>query len=214
MADQLSDFVDGLRASGLAFDVEQPSDTAPVSIKLGQADGSNLWMFYNNSNELRVSTTLPTSNTSGSALAVEDDSITIDKVDSEILQSASVTLSAAQVNALHSAGIDIVAAQGANTIIQPIHLVGQYTFDTTDFTIGGSDVLAVGYSGGATTMTIAGTGWLDQSSSSNRAINATASAYVPAVNTKIRVYNTGTAFSDGGSSTVKLTLYYRVITIS
>lgn len=180
--------------------------------------GSN-YLHLGSSNELRYGTSAPTTAASGTEIVVTnsgiaDDSITIAKLDESVLQSVSTTMDATTVNALETTGVDLVAAQGASKIILPIGVLAEYTYDTTAFTIGGSDVFAVGFSGGATFCSIAGTGFVDQTSSSKRYINATASAVTALANTKVRVYNTGTGFSDGGSSTVKLTLLYRVITIS
>lgn len=49
------------------------------------------------------------------------------------VQSATVTLSSAQILSLHTTPINLVAAQGANTFILPIALTVQYTYGTTDY---------------------------------------------------------------------------------
>lgn len=206
MANSLSQHLGELKLSGTNCDFVNAGVPA---LKVG-----DVYYHTGSSNELRYGSSAPTTAGSGTAVAAGADSVGLSSLDTDVLQVATVTLDTTDIQDLESTPITMVAAQGANTIIQPIHLVGQYTYDTTAFTIGGSDVFALGYSGGATVMSIAGTGWVDQTSSSNRAINATATAYTPAVNTLLRFTNTGTGFSDGGSSSVKFTLYYRVITIS
>lgn len=143
-----------------------------------------------------------------------DEAVTSAKLDPSLLQTAEVTLTAAQVKALKATPISLVAAPGADLAIVPvaINLVANYG-GTNAFTESADD-LSIGYSGGAEIMEIESTGLIDQTNDEWRYITFEhAETFIPEENTAVVITNLDDeiAGNAANNNTVAVRLYYRVV---
>lgn len=130
--------------------------------------------------------------------------------------SVTVTLSAAQVNALRAAPQTVVAAQGANTWIELVSAVITYDFTAT-FTVAADEDFVIEYADGIDAIaSIETTGFIDQGDDEIRyyPFVLTAGADPEAsINQALRIFNTGAGeTADGVDSEVDITVVYRVYT--
>jgi hypothetical protein len=147
---------------------------------------------------------------------IEDGSIAESALADSVLQTATVTLTAAQVNALFTTPISIIAAPGAGKLTQVTSCALQYNYDTTAFTIGSATNLALKYtdaSGTSATTTAAVTGFLDQTADELRVLPLASSAYEPVANAAVVLTLAGANVS-AGVGTLVVTVAYRVITLA
>lgn len=131
----------------------------------------------------------------------------------DVLGSVDMTLNDADILALNVTPITLVPAQGANTVIVPLYIFAFYTYNTTAFTVGGAADLHVKYAAGDTAMTIETTGFLDQVTNQKRLTYPTVTAAITPLDNTDLVIDAGAAITDGGTSTVRLMLFYRVVAI-
>lgn len=127
----------------------------------------------------------------------------------------SFTLTAAQVNALRNTPRQIVPPPGTGMLLEFVSAFLFYNFDTTAFTVGGDEDFVIQYDGSTdVTNSIESAGFIDQSNDEIRQFKAiwTESAdMVALVNKKLELFNTGSGeTSAGGSSTLKVTINFRV----
>jgi hypothetical protein len=129
----------------------------------------------------------------------------------DVIDTATVTLTSAQILALNTTPVTLVAAQGANTYVQVIALAAKLDFNSVAYT--GSNAANITYTnaaGAAATGTIASS-FLDSASSA--AITTIPVAVAPVVNSPI-VVSVGTANPAAGNSTITFDVLYRVVTLA
>jgi hypothetical protein len=139
------------------------------------------------------------------------------------IQTASVTLTAAQMNALNGAPQTILAAQGANTVIVPLGISVKLNYSSA-FNTGGAD-LEVGYTDGSQTIMAVSYLAIEQTADtyyfavpmSTDVIGAGGTfrkAFSTVVNAPIIVLNQNSNYTNGTGSTVTFTISYYVINYS
>ena len=129
------------------------------------------------------------------------------------IQYAAVEVSSAQIKALFTTPVSLVAAQGANTIIQFCGALIAYDYGTTAYTINGSDTLAVQYtngSGATASTTRATTGFIDQTADKLEIMAPVATAVVPVANAAL-VLTCATANPTVGDGVLHVKVAYRVL---
>ena len=125
-----------------------------------------------------------------------------------------VTLTTAQINALKATPITIVAAQGANTIIELVSVVLTYNYATAAFTVGADEDLVIEYADGTdATASIETAGFLDQVDDEVRFYPSvlTAGADLEAsINQALQIKNTGAGETADGGGELDVRIVYRV----
>lgn len=128
-----------------------------------------------------------------------------------VIDSVKVTLTSAQILALNTTPVTLIAAQGANTYIEVLACVAYLKFNSIAYT--GTNAANITYTNGAgaaATGTLA-SAFLDSSSSA--AAKVIPVAVTPVANAPV-VISVGTANPAAGNSTITLDLFYRVVTLS
>lgn len=123
-------------------------------------------------------------------------------------QHAKVTLTSAQILALNTTPIQLVAAPGAGYYISVVEVMALLNYGTTQYT--GANNVEIRYtngSGAKVTGDLASS-WLD--SSATTAVKAVAAAVTPVANAKI-VASVPTANPAAGDSTVTIDIAYRIV---
>lgn len=135
------------------------------------------------------------------------------------LVSTKVTLSNAQLKALHTTAIEVIPAPGANKIVEVATLLIKHIYATAAFTVAGDSDFVCRYvdaTGVICTQEIEGTGVFDQVADTytngRNKINVIASA-AQIVNTAVVIHNTGTELADGGG-TADVWVHYRVYDVA
>ena len=130
------------------------------------------------------------------------------------IHSVVVTLTTAQINALRATPITIVAAQGANTIIELVSVVLTYDYATAAFTVGADEDLVIEYADGTdATASIETAGFLDQVDDEVRfypSVLAAGADLEASINQGLRIFNTGTGETADGGGEVDIRIVYRV----
>lgn len=130
------------------------------------------------------------------------------------MASSVVTLTTAQVNALRATPITLVAAQGANTIIEFVSAVLMYDYATAAFTVGADEDFVIEYADGTDVSgSIETTGFLDQVDDEVRYVPSAVAVNTdlePCINQALRIFNTGSGETTGGGGEVDVRLVYRV----
>lgn len=132
-------------------------------------------------------------------------------LDPGILQAVQITLTSAQILALNTTPITLVAAQGAGTIIDIETITASLVFGTIAYT--GAHNIEVRFTNGsgAKAATDIGSTFLDSSASALDQVGGVTSEVTPVANAAI-VLSVPTANPAAGDSTIRLTCFYRVIT--
>lgn len=175
---------------------------------------------YNLVNGAKVNTGTPVGSTHlGRHLAPFDTSvpnipqgvIQFPDLDPGILQAVQITLTSAQILALNTTPITLVAAQGAGTIIDIETITASLVFGTIAYT--GAHNIEVRFTNGsgAKAATDIGSTFLDSSASALDQVGGVTSEVTPVANAAI-VLSVPTANPAAGDSTIRLTCFYRVIT--
>lgn len=136
-------------------------------------------------------------------------------LNSRLLRSATVTITSPQLLALFTTPITIVAAQGANTVIQIAETVIQYVYNSVVYTINGSTNLTLNYTnaaGAAISTTLATTGLIDQASNQVRILKNSTTNVTPVANSPV-VLSLATANPTLGNGTLVVTVLYRVVPV-
>ena len=134
-------------------------------------------------------------------------------MDETLIKYAVVEISSAELLALFTTPKELVAAPGANKILEFISLLLAYDYLTTAYTIGAATDLQVKYtdgSGVAVSTTQAVTGMIDQTSDQIRAMDKLEASVTPAVNAAIVLTLAG-ANPTLGVGTVHAKVAYRTI---
>lgn len=130
---------------------------------------------------------------------------------SGVVQSATTTISSAQILALHTTPITLVAAQGASTAIVPISMTVEYLYSTAAYA---TDNTLIFTYGGGTWITI-GSGIAGTSNVfylRNAQVNAGVSGSNAYSNSAFSV-TTPTSNPTAGSGTLKITVLYSVVNL-
>lgn len=129
-------------------------------------------------------------------------------------QSATVTLTAAQVIALPGTPIQLVALQ-ANQLIQVVAVEMAYIKGSSAFTIGASKHLIVQYHTSAVLINQVGTtGFIDQSSNKTAMVMGSGAGGVGIGGQAVEITSDDTTPVSGGTgSTVKVTVYYNLLKV-
>lgn len=129
----------------------------------------------------------------------------------DVLQYAQVTLSSAQILALNTTPISLVAAPGSGKVILPVSLYATLTYVSATYSANaaGFTVRYTNASGASTAMTLT-QAFVQSSASAMFAIVAGATAITPVANAAIVVY-ADTANPTTGDSAIKIQIYYRVV---
>lgn len=159
--------------------------------------------------------------------------LTIDyaQLAADVLQVATLTLTSAQIRALHATPIQIVAAQGSGKLIIPVHAVFQTNFVTTDYTMADSSAtVALELFSGATqqgpllsasrqlltstaTAGLQVAGYVSSGAGTGGIYTGTAA---PLSNLPLKVYNTSGVPDEfaAGDHTLTVTVTYRVVAVT
>jgi hypothetical protein len=144
---------------------------------------------------------------------------------SSLLQTQTVTLTAAQIIALNATPVQLVAAPGAGLINIPLSMV--FEFDAVPVTSPPSTGAFAGvhtadlsvYYNTTKVSNLKGdsTGLLDQTAQTfEQAAPATTTIFstsAQAVNQAVMLYNNGTAYTGGGASTLNVTVFYATVAV-
>lgn len=143
-----------------------------------------------------------------------DANVTSAKLEAPLTHYADVALTSANVKALKTKPITLVAAPGADKAIVPeaiaivVNYGGSNAFTETD------DDLSIGYSGGAEIKEIESTGLIDQTNDEWRYITFEyGETFVPAENKAVVITNLDDeiAGNAGNDNTIHVRLYYRTV---
>ena len=126
-----------------------------------------------------------------------------------------VTLTAAQVNALRASPQTIVAAQGANTWIEPVSISITYDYGDAAFTVAAGEDFVIEWADGTdVTASIETTGFIDQADDEIRFYNGKVSDGADTeamINQALRIFNTGAGeTADGTNCELDIRITYRV----
>lgn len=139
--------------------------------------------------------------------------ITSAQIDPQLTQRARITLTSAQILALNTTPITLVAAGGAGTYISVDEVVATLNAGTVAYT--GANAANITYTNGsgvAATGTLAAA-FLNTTASTTGSVKAVAVAVTtPVVNSPI-VISVGTANPGAGNGTMSLDISYRIVTI-
>lgn len=126
---------------------------------------------------------------------------------------ATVTLTAAQVNALNTTAIDVIAAPAAGKVIIIDSVEASKAAGTAYTGVGTTDDIQLRYtnSSGVVAATVEGTGLLDSTSATLSAAKG-ASGIIPVAGAKIVAFNAGDGVA-AGDSDVKLLIQYRLVNV-
>jgi len=144
-----------------------------------------------------------------------DGEVNVNALPEDVLQQAERTLTSAEVLALFTTPIEVVAAPGAGKYIELVSAVLAYDYGTTAYTIGSATNLAFKYTNGAGTTvsgTAAVTGFLDQTADEARVVPAVTASFEPTANAALMLTLAG-ANVTLGNGTVKVKVLYRIHTI-
>jgi len=166
------------------------------------------WEF-NNKVTLNGSVVIPTGASNGDVLTSDGSgNATWQASGSSAIQSSTVTVSAAQILALHTTPITIVAAQGANTVIVPISMTVEYIYVSAAYA---TDQTLIFTYGGGTWLTLSSALALTQNTFYFRNLqqNAGVSGSNTYSNGAFKI-TTPTSNPTAGNATLKITMYYAV----
>jgi hypothetical protein len=130
--------------------------------------------------------------------------------------SASVTLTSAQLLALHGTPITLVPAPGAGVVIYPTQIVLEYKYGTVAYTINGdSIILDYNNAGSALKQTFAETGFFDQTASQIGFLDGVVAraALTVAANQPFTIGASGGSDMTLGNGTLVVYIYYALITL-
>lgn len=137
--------------------------------------------------------------------------------DGAAIQVATVTLSSAQILALHSTPITIIPAPGTGKAINVIGMVGKYIYSSTPYTLGVMDGISVAPSSAPQNeycWVILANGFLDQSASTysyaQLGVSEGTSAHVENTSFVLSEFNGAASFTNGNGA-VKISVYYTVV---
>lgn len=128
--------------------------------------------------------------------------------DDQGAQRARVTLTAAQVKALNTTPITLVAAPGAGMYVSVIEVLATLNYGTTQFTGANNVELRYTNGSGAKVTGDLASSWLNGSATA--AVKAIAAAVTPVANAAV-VAAVPVANPGAGDSTVSVDIYYRVV---
>lgn len=151
-------------------------------------------------------------------VTIANNAITYDKLDSSVMKTAQVTLSAAQINNLNNAEVLMIAAPGAGNYIQLVDAIFELDFNTTAYTPN-VPLFYFGWSINAAPLTPAdiqdlnavlvatesSIGFFNPYSSSGTSVPTNS-----LINEPLYLF-CGAGSVSGGNSPVRVTLHYRVI---
>jgi hypothetical protein len=131
------------------------------------------------------------------------------------MKNAVVTITSAQLLALHTTPISVIAAPGAGLAIDVVSCVLTYHYNTTAYTINGSTNLTLNFtnaSGAAITTTLATTGLIDQTANVSIDFKAVTTNVTMVVNAAV-VFCLAAANPTLGDGTLVLNVLYRIVTV-
>lgn len=211
-----------LRVSGtaLGFGTILPGsiDSAAGTSIIGKATtgaGANADITGTNGQVLRVSGTTVGFGTLASA-AYTAASVNTAALDPNTIQYVTGSLTTAQVKALSTTAVPVIAAPGANKIVVLHSLLLQYIYVTAAYTIGSATNLQAKYtdnSGAAASGTQAVTGMLDQASNQVRLMQANPTSVTPVANAAVVLALAGADVTTG-SGTISYFATYSVHTVA
>ena len=126
-----------------------------------------------------------------------------------------ISITSAQLKALFTTPISLVAAPGAGKFVEFVSADIRYIYGATAYTINGSTNLNFTYtdgSGVASAVALATTGFIDQTSDQYRIIRPTTTNITPATNAAL-VFSLATANPTLGDGTLSITYRYRIVTL-
>ena len=134
------------------------------------------------------------------------------------LETAEVSISAAEIKALHATPKTLVAAPGAGKVILPEFILFSFTYNAPQYTAGGT--IRVRYDSGGTAYIINGAVASADMTGTSNFLNyfragvtaAYANAVVPIANKALELYNDGSEFATG-NGTAKVFVKYRIVTL-
>ena len=126
--------------------------------------------------------------------------------------SKDVVLTTAELLALFTTPKTLIAAQGANTIVEFISAVLAYDYNSTAYTIGTAGNLQVKYtdgSGAAASSTRDTTGFIDQTADKVHLLEKVGGTVIPVVNAAL-VLTLATANPTLGNSPINIKITYKI----
>lgn len=145
--------------------------------------------------------------------AIQDGSITFDKLDPQILQYAEISLSKANILAMNATPIEVIAAPGAGLAIEFLSAVIVHDFAGAGYT-GGGDITFKYASAATVSSTVSAANSFGASSDKATQCVAldTAGGVAMSANTALQITNASGAFTDPGTATGigRLKIAYRL----
>jgi hypothetical protein len=134
------------------------------------------------------------------------------------VQTASVTLTSAQLRSLHGSPVQLIAAPGTGQALAPISVVFQYKAGSSVYTIPGGGRLALYISAPQNLVTqVSAAGFLDQSTSQifmSEGIGGIGSSPQGTLeNASMMAANDGSTEWTNGDGTVTITVYYTIVAL-
>jgi hypothetical protein len=130
------------------------------------------------------------------------------------IQTATVTLSAVQLQHLKTSPVQLVAAPGAHNVINLISEVAQYKFATAAYMIGEGGDLDLQLGTNTIREPVRANGFLDQASNQIQTNGGYAGGDQSGLeNQPLMLANNGAGEWTGGDGTVTITVYYAVVTL-
>ena len=134
------------------------------------------------------------------------------------VQTATVTLSSAQVRSLQGTPVQLIAAPGIGQALAPISVVFQYKAGSSPYSLPGSGHLLTYVGGNQNLVTqVSAAGFLDQSTSQvfmSEGVGGIGSSPQGSLeNAAIMASNDGSAEWTNGDGTVTITVYYTVVAL-
>jgi hypothetical protein len=154
--------------------------------------------------------------TSGSAAQPTFRGLVAGDIPGAVLSVATLTLTSAQIKALHGTPLTIIAAPGANRVIVSFQVFLQYKFVTTAYVVPSGANIDIGFSGeDAESIQVPAAGLIDQTANTVAVVSST--SVMPqsaAANVALQIDNDNVTEFTVGDGTLVITVWYFVLTLS
>ncbi len=128
------------------------------------------------------------------------------------VQSATVTLSAAQLQHLKATPAQLVAAPGSGKLLNMVSLVGQYKAGSTAYVLGNGGDFSASLGSAQLGIRLNAAGFIDQTTNQVQFNSPSGLGSQSSMeNQPLMIFNSGAGEWTGGDGTVVVTVYYTVV---